>query len=1206
MSNGSGWYKITLVNTAPSISLSSTTARPTATHLTVDITYTVTEPEGTPVTVALANSGIATTGNVAITHTTSNNHVRLVFDGTTKYSGDASVTLSVSDGVNTGTGTITLNTAYYSGENTAETVTLLKATGTAGNDNWDDKSSSNHTITDYGAIEQLAFSPYRDNGYSMYFDGTTNTYTSVSSVGSLFGSDDFTVECWVYFDDAPNDDPIWEMRSTQGNTDGLVLLAYDNGFFCYHQTITHRIDGRGKSYITNKWSHVVVQRSSGTLTMYVDGISIGTATWNYNLSTNSSDFIISGGRYTSGSSNISTFTKAFISDFRIVKGATVYSADFDPPTERLTTITNTELLIGGNGFRDNKPLTTASQKSLYFGTNSNNYLLNYGDQAALEFGTNSWTIEAWIYSTGTMSNAGIFSRGANGSFWHSLHMTSASTIKYVLSNGAGKEWNYTSSGSQIPTNTWVHVALVRRFGTDIKLYVNGTAIKTDTSSASTTLGDSTGDFKIGFERFQGSGGGFNGYISNFRFVNGTAVYTGNFTPPTSPLTNITNTVILHHGLTNEVTGGVGNPSNTSVTVNSLSPFNTIYTITPNGNSFLAAYSPYDRENAYTTTTGGGSARLRPQGGNDYFTAPASSDFAMGTGDFTLEVWVYPENLSVHQMILDTITPGVSGSQAGRFVAYLNPNKLAYYRPGTGTTTSSGSQTVKLFSWNHLAWVRNSGTIKMYLNGEETHSVSETYNFSLTNLTLGRDAASGGAGQARSYWSDLRLVKGTAVYTSEFIPPTAPLGTISGTVLHLPFTDFRIFDKSQSYLPPQSVSVDRLGITNAVASSTQQHFSENTIYFDGTGDYIDIPNPIIGTEDHTHEAWVYPTAGSTNYKGFFASAPDGSGSGINVSKDVAGGGNNSGPMAISFNPVVPDNEWSHVVLQRQSGVHSLYRNGVLQGTSTSSINITSTNLRLASRYTNTTTYGFGGYMHDFRVSKGLARYPYVAKPVTLTTTNSGMTKPDGTTPTVTASNVTLLTCHAGTAGSATITDGSSNNTTIITNGNAVVSDFGPAPGMKSVYFDGTGDYLQCTLADTLGTADWTIEYWVYHNNTDDNDIHCAFGGYAPAFYYRNGSSAFAVYHNPGISGNHNANITPIPRRWYHMAYVHDDSANTLTVFANGTQVDSFTYTGNISSTTFRIGDDGTSAWMDGYISNLRIVKSTALYSANFTPSTSAFQ
>ena len=74
----------------------------------------------------------------------------------------------------------------------------------------------------------------------------------------------------------------------------------------------------------------------------------------------------------------------------------------------------------------------------------------------------------------------------------------------------------------------------------------------------------------------------------------------------------------------------------------------------------------------------------------------------------------------------------------------------------------------------------------------------------------------------------------------------------------------------------------------------------------------------------------------------------------------------------------------------------------------------------------------------------------------------------------------------------------------------------------------------------------------------------------------------------------------------MAYCHDTSENVLNVFRDGSLLDTFTYTGNISSTTFRIGDDGTSAWMDGYISNLRIVKSTALYSANFTPSTSAFQ
>ena len=78
----------------------------------------------------------------------------------------------------------------------------------------------------------------------------------------------------------------------------------------------------------------------------------------------------------------------------------------------------------------------------------------------------------------------------------------------------------------------------------------------------------------------------------------------------------------------------------------------------------------------------------------------------------------------------------------------------------------------------------------------------------------------------------------------------------------------------------------------------------------------------------------------------------------------------------------------------------------------------------------------------------------------------------------------------------------------------------------------------------------------------------------------------------------------------MAYVHDDSQNTLTVFANGAQIDSFSYTGNINTTTFIIGDDGNSAsvsdpsWMYGYISNLRIVKNTALYTSNFTPTTEA--
>ena len=110
MQSGGGWYKVTTVNTDPTVTLSATTAT-ISSHLTLDFTYTVSEPEGTPVTVSVANSGFATVGNVAITHTTSNNHVRAVFDGTTSYTG-ATITVSATDGVNTGVGTMTINTSY--------------------------------------------------------------------------------------------------------------------------------------------------------------------------------------------------------------------------------------------------------------------------------------------------------------------------------------------------------------------------------------------------------------------------------------------------------------------------------------------------------------------------------------------------------------------------------------------------------------------------------------------------------------------------------------------------------------------------------------------------------------------------------------------------------------------------------------------------------------------------------------------------------------------------------------------------------------------------------------------------------------------------------------------------------------------------------------------------------------------------------------
>ena len=111
MKSGGGWYRVAMINTSPSITLNKTTATIDASNLTLDVSYTTVEPEGTPVTVSLANSGIADTNVATITHTTANNNIRVVFDGNTDLT-DATITATVTDGVNTGVGTITFSTAY--------------------------------------------------------------------------------------------------------------------------------------------------------------------------------------------------------------------------------------------------------------------------------------------------------------------------------------------------------------------------------------------------------------------------------------------------------------------------------------------------------------------------------------------------------------------------------------------------------------------------------------------------------------------------------------------------------------------------------------------------------------------------------------------------------------------------------------------------------------------------------------------------------------------------------------------------------------------------------------------------------------------------------------------------------------------------------------------------------------------------------------
>ena len=126
---------------------------------------------------------------------------------------------------------------------------------------------------------------------------------------------------------------------------------------------------------------------------------------------------------------------------------------------------------------------------------------------------------------------------------------SGSIVFYVTSSGNLTFW-YAGADRILSNNTitlrkWTHVALVRSSGTT-KMYVDGVA-QTSTYSDSNDYGDGGRPLFIGVRRNGGSSldnQSWDGELSNVRIVKGTAVYTSNFTPSTTPLTNISNTKLL--------------------------------------------------------------------------------------------------------------------------------------------------------------------------------------------------------------------------------------------------------------------------------------------------------------------------------------------------------------------------------------------------------------------------------------------------------------------------------------------------------------------------------------------------------------------------------------------------------------------------------------------------------------------------------------
>ena len=164
------------------------------------------------------------------------------------------------------------------------------------------------------------------------------------------------------------------------------------------------------------------------------------------------------------------------------------------------------------------------------------------------------------------------------------------------------------------------------------------------------------------------------------------------------------------------------------------------------------------------------------GSTGYLDIASNSDFAYGTGDFTWEAWVLLARGQATGYIFD------HGSDGGTL--QYESNNVRYYNSTTGNSGAlyDDGGSIDYDGWHHLAVARSSGTTKLFVNGIQKASASDSHNYSAQAVTIGDYGANTGTNKWRGYISNARITKGEALYTADFTPPTTELTADANTVL----------------------------------------------------------------------------------------------------------------------------------------------------------------------------------------------------------------------------------------------------------------------------------------------------------------------------------------------------------------------------------------------------------------------------------------
>jgi hypothetical protein len=657
-----------------------------------------------------------------------------------------------------------------------QTVLLLHGDGTNGaqNNTFLDSSSNTFTITRNGNTTQGTFSPFSapDGRWSNYFDGTDDGLSIANVAATQVGSNNFTFQCWFY----PTSDSVTS-RNIFGQGTSAVFSPFN--VQQYGTEIAFMISQNGSSWVygpinagtvlINDWNHVAVVRDGTGFALFLNGTRTHNTTLSGALMTPTQPTTL-GVRPANDQDYI-----GWISNWQLVNGTALYD-----PTETTCTVptsplptgqTDQELLLCySNRFVDSNTDATAKTVTVvgdvkvtpfspflpsaaydpsvnggsgYF-DGSGDYL-TVPDNPAWELGSNNFTIESWVYQTTQNGYDAIVSQfresTSTGSSW--TFETVGSTLSFYWAK-SGVFYN-ADGPSALKLNCWNHIAAVRN-GSNITVYINGiggTPVVENGSIATSATNVLIGALYNTAGTDAASASFWDGYISNLRIINGTAVYTAAFTPPTAPFEE-------------------SDEANTELLLNFTNAG--IFDNAGKNNLETAADAQID-----TSVKKYGTGSMEFDGTGDWLIMKDTPEMVFGTGDFTIEFWVNTNQTVNEFAVVDFRTvngffPFIAHDSTRGVFYYLNSD----YRIESNTVLTTGI-------WYHIAVARSGSSTKLFINGTQagsTYTNSNSLSVGANRPAIGINGESLGTLPLNGYIDDLRITKGVARYTAAFTPPTA--------------------------------------------------------------------------------------------------------------------------------------------------------------------------------------------------------------------------------------------------------------------------------------------------------------------------------------------------------------------------------------------------------------------------------------------------